>query len=754
MAPRPERRGRTGGAGVEVTAVLRGAHGRAVGVAVAVLAALVTVLSSAVALPTGAEQFPGAERSPGPGRPAGSRSVSRVSYPTSVELESLNPSVVRQGGELRISGTVTNTSGRRIGAGRLGVRIGAQGAIDTRGGLAAVAGRTVLGRADGPSVPDRTAGVAALAPGAAHRFRLTVPVPDLGLDGPGAFALTVDLSREDGTVLGLTRDYLCAYPDGTGLEPLHTTVLWPITDVPHMEALTQRTSDRALPVFRDDALRSSLGPGGRLRRLVEAGRDQPVTWVIDPDLIVQAQAMADGYRVARTPGGTDPQDAAEGEGGDAAADWLAALRKAVHGRDVIALPYADPDLASLARGGDESLAGLLRRSSRTGRTAVDRALDARTRADVAWPAGGAVDGAIAAYTRRLGLSTVLASGGTVGPSAALVGGGATDDGAVALGGGTTALTYDTTIAALLSQGLQGSHGRSASGAAAGLRLRQRLLAETLTAVRELPYARRDLVVVPPRRMPAATADVLLGALADGQKAGWLEPTRFEVALREPEPGEVRTYDGYPVGLRASELPPARLAAVARDRRRLRALAKVLSDARATTASVRAAMARSLSTAWRGDAPGGDAYQRGVARYLTASMGSVRLVPKAKVVVAGGTAVIPVTVDNGLQQDLTGVELRVLSSRPERLSTLDRSVRVRADRAVSRTVRVRVSAYANGPVRLTARLHTTADGRPWGEPMTFTADVRSVPSGAIAFVGGGVLLIVLAATVRLRRARRT
>ncbi|MEU8822223.1 DUF6049 family protein [Streptomyces sp. NPDC048636] len=746
-----------------MTAVVRGAHRRAVVLTLAVLttitAVLPCVLPSAAALPAAPRTarptaHPPSAYGPGnaPDRPTRPRSVSRTSYPTSVELKSLNPSVVRQGGQLVIGGTVTNTSGRRIGASRLEVRIGKRGAIDTRGGLAAVAVRTSLGRADGPPVPGRDAGVAALAPGATHRFRLTVDVPDLGLDGPGAFALTVDVAREDGTVLGLTRDHVCAYPDGTEMEPLRTTVLWPITDVPHMEALTQRTTDQVLPVFRDDALKAAFGPGGRLRRLVEAGEDQPVTWVIDPDLIVQAQAMADGYRVARTPGGTDPQNATAGTGGDAAADWLAALRKAVHGRDVIALPYADPDLASLARGGDEALAGLLRRSSRAGRTVLDRALDTRARADVAWPAGGAVDGAIAAYTRRLGLGTVLASGGTAGPSAELVAGGATDDGAVSLGGGTTALTYDTTLAALLSQGLQGPHGEPASGAGARLRLRQRLLAETLTAVRELPYAHRDLVVVPPRRMPAAVADVLLGSLADGQKAGWLEPARFEVALREPEPGEVGSFDGYPVALRASELPPARLAAVARDRRRLRSLAKVLSDARATAASVRAAMARSLSTAWRGDAAGAGAYQRAVARYLTASTESVRLVPKSRVVVAGGRAIIPVTVDNGLQQDLTGVELRVFSSRPERLSTLDRSVEVRASRAVSRTVRVRVSAYANGPVRLTARLYTTADGRPWGEPMMFTADVRSVPSGAIAFVGGGVLLIVLAATVRLRRAR--
>ncbi|MGR3931528.1 DUF6049 family protein [Streptomyces sp. BRA346] len=673
-------------------------------------------------------------------------------YPLAVELRSLSPAVVRHDGEVRISGTVTNTSGRRVTGAHIGLRIGAAGAADTRGALAEHAARTALTRSDGAEVTAHTARLARLDAHAGRRFELTVPVSALGLEGAGAYPLTVTAARPDGRVLGLARGQLPVYLDGTALERLRTTVLWPVTDVPHMEALTRRTGDDSvLPVFRDDALTAAFGPGGRLRRLVELGDDQPVTWAIDPDLIVQAQAMTRGYRVARTPGSSDPQEARPGQGGKAAAGWLAALRKAVRGRDVIVLPYADPDLASLARRGDPALAALLRRASATGTAVVNRALDVRARDGVGWPAAGVLDAGIAGYARRLGLDTVLASGEGPGPyGASLVAGGATDDGAVALGGGSTALTYDATIASLL---FRGHPAAGTAGEPARLALRQRLLAETLTAVRELPYVARDLVVVPPRRMPVGIARTLLSALAAGQEAGWLEPSRFEVSLREPEAGELRDSGHHPAGLRASELPPERLAAVTRDRRRLRALAKVLSDARATVASVRAALARSVSTGWRGDAAGARAYQEGVARYLAASIASVRLVPKSRVVVTGGSATIPVTVANGLQQDLTGVELRVLSGSPERARAVDRAVAVRASRAVSRTVRVRVSAHANGPVRLTAQLYTRADGRPWGAPMTFTAEVRSVPSGAVAFVAGGLGLIALAATLRLRTARR-
>ncbi|MEU5029988.1 DUF6049 family protein [Streptomyces milbemycinicus] len=721
---------------------------------VAPAAAAVPSLPSAPSYESPRAAPSGATRDPGPDRVGGHRS----SYAVTVRLASSSPAVLRRpDGWLTLSGTVVNHSRHRVTGAHVGVRTGPV-ALGTRSGLAVAAERTDLNRADGEEISGHVHRLPSLGPGARRDFRLRVPVPELGTDGAGAYGLTVDVAREDGAVLGLARTFLPVYPDGTAYQPLRTTVLWPITDTPHMEALTLRTQDSVRPVFRDDALAAAFAKGGRLWRLVETGARQPVTWAVDPDLVAQARAMADGYRVARTPGATDPRRTTEGTGGRAAAAWLAALKRAVRGQDVIALPYADPDLASLARGGPggDALAGLLRRASRAGKDVVDRELDTDARADVAWPAGGAVDAGIAGYAERLGLATVLASGSTVArlrrSSGALVTGGATDDRAVALGERMTALTYDTTVASLLAQSRLGSGSAAAAGAPLRLTVRQRLLAESLTAVRELPYAPRALMVVPPRRMSAGAARAISEAVSEGLGAGWLEPSRLEAAAQDPEPGQLREPGGYPVALRASELPARSLAAVARDERRLGTLSKVLSDPERTTASAYAAMARAVSTSWRGNPAGARSYRRGVSRYLSASIDSVRLVPKSKVTVAGQSATIPVTVDNGLQQDLTGVELRVASSRPERLAAVDRAVGVRASRAVSRTVRVGVRAHANGPVLLTAQLYTSSDGRPWGRPITFTADVRSVPSGAVAFVAGGVGLMMLAAAFRLRRAQ--
>nr|WP_245244611.1 DUF6049 family protein [Streptomyces palmae] len=655
-----------------------------------------------------------------------------------VVLRGFSPAAPVEGDILSVSGTVTNRSGKAFSGAQVDLRVAGE-AVGTRSGLAAVAARGEVTAADGARL-EPTAPVGRLRPGERADFRLRVPVDDLDLTTPGPYPLTVALVGRDGSPHGRARTFLPWYPSTVRAQPLRTAVLWPLTDVPHMQALTLRVGGVAEPVFRDDALADSFAPGGRLRRLVEEGRGRPVSWLVDPDLIVEAQAMADGYRVARTPDTTDPRESTPGRGGGAAADWLDALRAAVRGREVAALPYADPDIASLAHHGRGESARQLEPDPEGG-AVVEDALGVRARRDLAWPVGGALDTSITDLAGRTGRRVLLASG--AGLSGEPGERGPTDDGPVALVGGLTALPYDTGLAELLGR----VTGEQAVAA------RQRFLAETLAAVDEAPNASRALVVVPPRDLSRTAADSLAQALADGTEAGWLKPVRLGTALRGPVPGQVGTPAEYPAALRRTELPAARLDEVARVEWQLRSLVRVLSDPEQTIRSVRDAQARSVSAGWRGDRAGNRSYVRGLTGFLTASQESVRLLPKSTVTVVGDTAKIPVTVENALQQPVSGLEVRVTSSRPERVEVTGRGVPAQISRAASHTVRVEVRAHANGPVRLTAQLYASSDGRPWGRPITFTAKVRSVSSGAVTIVVGGLLLILLAVVFQLGRARR-
>ena len=71
------------------------------------------------------------------------------------------------------------------------------------------------------------------------------------------------------------------------------------------------------PVFRNDELAKELAPGGRLQQLVTLGKDLPITWMIDPDLLASVNAMTEDYEVETEDGGTVP-----GKGQAYAKQWL------------------------------------------------------------------------------------------------------------------------------------------------------------------------------------------------------------------------------------------------------------------------------------------------------------------------------------------------------------------------------------------------------------------------------------------------
>ena len=113
-------------------------------------------------------------------------------------------------------------------------------------------------------------------------------------------------------------------------------------------------------------------PADGCDRLVQAGArlgdGAAVTWAIDPDLVETVADMADenGYLVATRGDGSVP-----GGGGALAQQWLDRLRAATAGADVLALPYADPDLAALVHDGRPRRRRPARRHNR--RRGADRA---------------------------------------------------------------------------------------------------------------------------------------------------------------------------------------------------------------------------------------------------------------------------------------------------------------------------------------------------------------------------------------------
>jgi len=87
-------------------------------------------------------------------------------------------------------------------------------------------------------------------------------------------------------------------------------------------------------IFRDNELAASLLPNGKLGKLIFSSNSSENTFLIDAALVDEVQLMAKGYSF----------DGKEDQGGQKTAqNWLFRLKFATAGRNVVALPYGNPD---------------------------------------------------------------------------------------------------------------------------------------------------------------------------------------------------------------------------------------------------------------------------------------------------------------------------------------------------------------------------------------------------------------------------
>lgn len=184
------------------------------------------------------------------------------------------------------------------------------------------------------------------------------------------------------------------------------TMLWPLISTPHLTAETD-TDEEQTPIFEDDNLAAELAPGGRLERMVALGRELDITWIVDPDLLASVDAMRDGYRVRNADGSTRPGGE---QGRKLATDWLAAVESAVAGKKIVALPYGDPDIASIAHRGKNvsGSLGRLKDATDVAASTVETILHVKPSTDFSWPVEGAVTPSIIDVATSAGARNVIA----------------------------------------------------------------------------------------------------------------------------------------------------------------------------------------------------------------------------------------------------------------------------------------------------------------------------------------------------------
>ncbi|TGG81476.1 DUF6049 family protein [Streptomyces albus] len=652
-----------------------------------------------------------------------------------VSVNEVTPAVPAAGDTLTLSGTVTNTSGSTLShleiAPRIGPTLGSRSAIEQAGRR-----QGYLSGADGTEVSGgHRVKLSGLAPGITRSFALKIPVSDLHLGADGVYQLGVSLTGQTRTrpypqVLGIGRTFVPWHKKNTASRT-RITYLWPLISKPHVTARTQ-SDEQQTPVFRDESLAKELAPGGRLQEMLELGKDLDVTWVIDPDLLASVDMMAGRYRVLK-PGGT-PDDTVAGKGQEYAQHWLDELQRAVRGKDVVTLPFADPDLASLAHRGTtvRGALGSLSHATTLARNTVETVLHVKANTDFAWPYEGAVDTSVVDVATSAGAHNVIARSDSVrdpglsySPTAARP-----------IGSGTTALVAD----ARLSTAFEGDLSRAGASSLAV----QQFLAQSLALADQAPSRTRSIVVAPQRMPSVSQAQAMAAgvkALSDSSWAGTADLT--DAAEATPDPRAQRRMpapSSYPASLRRSELPTAAFEQVRKTKEGLDDFKAILDTPERVMPPFSTAIDREVSNAWRDHSGSARDYRDSVEEYLLELRGAVKLIKKSDITLSGREATIPVTVQNNLAQGVDGLVLELRSSRVG-LDVGDRK-RVKVDGEHTQSLKFDTTAKNNGRAYVYAQLYTE-DGEPYGKVMRFQVNVTSITSTVLLVIAGGVLLIVLA-----------
>ncbi|CAM5459262.1 hypothetical protein GCM10010222_57510 [Streptomyces tanashiensis] len=693
-------------------------------------------LRRTITLAVGAPLLAGLLQAPLVASPAAAAEDGTGSRTVDVSLDTLAPSTPVEGDTVTVTGTVTNKGKKAVTDATVNLRVGPR--MTSRSEIEQVTGRTGF-RDDSDPAPladAPTVKIPRLGAGLSTDFSLSVPVSELGLDEEGVYQLGVSLTgqtsdRQYDRVLGIERTFLPYQPEATE-KKTQVTYLWPLIASAHVSAQTA-TDDQQTPVFEDDALAAELRPGGRLDQMVSLGKDLPVTWVVDPDLLASVDAMANGYRVK------DGDRDVPGRNQAVAERWLDALEKAVQGHKVVALPFADPDLASLAHRGKDvpgSLGHLQSATALAGMT-VETVLHVPASTDFSWPADGAVDPSIVAVATSAGADKVIARSDSVRDDLPY-----TATAARPLGNGsTTAVVSD----ALLSTAFEGDMVRAENSTLAV----QEFLAQSLAITLEQPEDQRSIVVAPQRMPSVAQAQSMATALEGLSGRRWTQPSDLlAAAAAKPDPDAstaVPSSSRYPKKLRDRELPVQAFRDMKTTRDELDDFKVILTQPERVVTPFGNAINREMSTSWRGEARAAAIYRNNVLDYLQTLTKGVQLVDKSDLTLSGRSATIPVTVQNKLLQGVEHLKLRLTSGNKNRLELNGEryaELPVKVGGGHSQSVKFNASANVNGQVPMTAQLYTE-DGTPYGQPMNFTVRVSEITPTVMLVIAGGVLLLVLA-----------
>jgi Family of unknown function (DUF6049) len=656
-----------------------------------------------------------------------------------VSIDSIGPRrYAYPGATITVSGTVTNDTGHPLQG--MQVQLTTSGAFGTRSDLASfTAGQGTFGGSLILSAVwryDRE-----LHSGVTVRWTASFPAVEAEFTVFGVYPLDAQATSATSEYVpqGNARTVLPYWPDsgsgsgsaGSTPQKLDISWVWPLIDKPQQGVCKQDLATNELA--------TSLAPGGRLNGLLAAGLQyspsSQLTWAADPALLSDATLMTSRYKVGGDPVCTETTAMPASH---AAATWLAGVSAAAGTDPMFLTPYADPDVSALSHAGlDDAVA----ESYSLGNSVAGRVLRKSfgSGSSIAWPDGGAADsGALTTLAREGHVSTTVLSSTEMKSTSF-------EDNAVAhvttgIGTPMNVLLADSQITGLLGS------ATAASSAGTQFAVEQDFLAETAQIVAEAPNAQRSVVIAPPSRWdPSETEAATLLSLTSSP---WLHPVQL-ASLATDRSSSNAGSSSAAGQLPASQLAPQELGTGYM--RKVAAWGQLASDysssAPTEAQALSVAVAVTQSAAWRGTgSAGGWAALAKLENYITGSEKQVRIVSGDKVLLAGTSGQMSVSVENGLSY---AVEVRVHASVPPgsqlTVSNPDQVVSVPANEI--KTVRLKVQSAALGSALLQLELLTQNGVQLAGQTQRVTVETTRYGAALLILIAAALGVLVLTAMAR-------
>lgn len=652
-----------------------------------------------------------------------------------VTLTSVSPTVVDGRGTTRIAGTVTApTSGPLVGT-SIDVFLGSR-PMTVRGdidrwvkGTGKASGRLVGEVAEPPSeVPS------------GQTVPFAIDLEEWRVQTGDAFAalpIAIEVyQRGASTPVGTTRTFL-AWNSRVEFVPLQLAVAIPVTLDPELKLFER--DDKV----RRQAWAGAIGPGSRVDRIIEGTAGSSATLAVDPSVLMAAPGETAAERTpptapTSTPTGS-PTTGTTGAAGGGASALVDRLVSDLRGRSLVALPYADADVAATS---DIDPDNPVARALVSRAAAVGTRIGQTVRGDIAWPVDGLLPpGRDAAIQSLYSTSpTGKAAGIIVDQRAITADSPYTPTARRVSDKGSRLVGYDARLSALLPK-------RSDPTPVVAT---QRFLAETLVLLGELPGRARSVLVAAPRSYDPDPAGLAAFLRATTDSIPWLDTVALDALVRddgtESARPEERPAKAPPSAAPRRTLNEFRLRQLAEQREEVNAVATVVEDGVAFEQTYGALLDELTSTRWRYQPGAWSQLHNSVSADVRNATSAIRVVPR-RINFLAENGTLRITLENGLGYAVEDLRL-VLSPMNPRMQVLEQPgpVSIAAGPDARSNVNVPVHAVAAGRADLLAYL-TTADGTRIGSEAIIP--VSANPLDTTFYWIGGVLagLVLLAGVVR-------